>query len=72
MTINISEELPARKHAPVADKKEGGEKPAAKGGEKLLPRVKNLLLVRRKRTLLSEFVKQCMTFAIVPEEKILI
>ena len=31
MTINISEELPARKHAPVADKKEGGEKPAAKG-----------------------------------------
>ena len=31
MTINISEELPARKHAPVADKKEGGEKPVAKG-----------------------------------------
>ena len=45
MTINISEELPARKHAPVADKKEGGEKPAA---------------------------KEYMTFAIVPEEKILI
>ena len=31
MTINISEELPARKQAPVADKKEGGEKPVAKG-----------------------------------------
>ena len=64
MTINISEELPARKQAPVADKKEGGEKPVA--------RVKNLLPVRRKRTLPREFVKQCMTFAIVPEEKILI
>ena len=31
MTINISEELPARKQAPVADKKEGGQKPVAKG-----------------------------------------
>ena len=31
MTINISEELPARKQAPVADKKEGGEKAVAKG-----------------------------------------
>ena len=31
MTINISEELPARKQAPVANKKEGGEKPVAKG-----------------------------------------